>query len=113
MLHLSSIPISMIPNEAKLICRFGKEIFGGRSGIWNIGVGFDLDTPLWIEERCDNHCGGRKDFSEDFAMSAADLFPVLCMSKKHASTVDMLKAGSGLFKCSPDDVENGPGLIGG
>lgn len=83
------------------------------SVIGDVCVGFDFDAPLGVEQSGDDHGGCGQDISEDFTVSAADLFPILCSGEEHAGAVDVLVAGSGFFEGGFDDFEGRAGLVGG
>ena len=80
-----SLPI-LTQNLGARVCRnvhLGKHCFG-----------FDFDAPLGIEQRGDNHGGCGADLPEDFAVGAADGFPIFLVGNEHTGAVHMLQLRS-------------------
>jgi hypothetical protein len=70
----------------------------------NPGVGFNLNSPLWVEKRRDDdHRGGRPDEAKEFAMNAAGGLPVFDLGEVHTSAVDVLERASGVFQSGSDE----------
>jgi len=80
--------------------------------IWNVGIGFNLYAPFWVEESSDHHRGGREDGAEYLAVSAANLFPIFSMGEKHTRADDLIEAGTGFLQGSLDKAEGNAGLLG-
>jgi hypothetical protein len=56
--------------------------------------GFDFNPPLGVEQRGDHHRGCGADFTEDFAVGAADRFPIFLVGNEHTGAVHMLELRS-------------------
>src|SRR5580704_14560354 len=69
-------------------------VFPGNSG--EDGVGFDFDEHVGGDELADlQHAGRRADGSKNFAVSAADFFPVGDVHDIKASAYNVVKGGAG------------------
>jgi hypothetical protein len=80
------------------------------------GFSFDLDSPFRIKESGDHHRGGGANGAKDFAVRAADLFPVFSAGEEDAGADDVSKwisGGAGLGEGFFDEGEDGAGLFGG
>jgi hypothetical protein len=83
-----------IPQVAEVIFAPSVCVRTGRDDLGKHCFGFDFDAPLGIEQRGDNHgrCGA--DLAEDFAVGAADGFPILLVGNEHTGAVHMLELRS-------------------
>ena len=81
--------------------------------LWNAGVGFDFDAPVWVEQGGDDdHGGGGADEAEELAVDAAGGLPVFGVGEVDAGAVDVLDGTAGVFECGGDEGEALVGLFG-
>ena len=66
-----------------------------------------------IDTRAVVSAGGGPDGAEDFAMGAADFFPVFRVSEEHAGAEDVSEGGAGLDESFFDEAENNASLLAG